>query len=149
MNYFHSIFLTPEILQAFRAVRAASRDQQEHHQQQDAAEKKGTSGDKIITTTMLFALLAALEVTTAFVAAAIAIAFQLYVGEVTDAIEVGVGLLFVRELSARAYHGIRHKGVKQYQAFFGMLLLLLVLGFAVEATCESLLGGGGGERRRR
>ena len=74
-------------------------------------------------------------------AAAIAISYQLYIGEVTDAIEVGVGLLFVRELSARAYHGIRHKGVKQYRAFFGMLILLLVLGFVLEATCESWFGG--------
>lgn len=90
---------------------------------------------------MIFASLAALEVACAFVAAAIAISFQLYIGEVTDAIEVGVGLLFVRELSARAYHGIRHKGVKQYKAFFAMLILLLVFGFVVEATCESLLGG--------
>ena len=72
----------------------------------------------------------------AFVAAAIAISYQLYIGEVTDAIEVGVGLLFVRELSARAYHGIRHKGVKQYKSFVGMLVALIATGYIVEALCE-------------
>ena len=109
-----SIFLTPEILQALRAVRAAPR----------------------WTSTMVFASLAAIEVISAFVAAAIAISYQLYIGEVTDAIEVGVGLLFVRELSARAYHGIRHKGVKQYKSFAAMLISLIAGGLLVEATCE-------------
>ena len=123
-----SIFLTPEVLQAIRAVRAAP--------------VSGTTG------TMFFASLAALEVVCAFVAATIAISYQLYIGEVTDAIEVGVGLLFVRELSARAYHGIRHKGVKQYKAFFVMLVFLIFVGFLVEAICETVFGERNGGRRR-
>jgi hypothetical protein len=111
-----SIFLTPEILQALRAVKAAPCG----------------------SPTMIFALLAAFEVIAAFVAATVAISYQLFIGEVTDAIEVGVGLLFVRELSARAYHGIRHKGVKQYKTFGLIVGILLLIGFGVEATCQAL-----------
>jgi hypothetical protein len=62
----------------------------------------------------------------------------LYIGEVTDAVEVGVGLLFIRELSTRAYHGIRHKGVKQYKSFLSVLVLLVALGFGGEALYEHL-----------
>ena len=74
----------------------------------------------------------------AYIAATIAISYNLYIGEVTDAVEVGVGLLFIRELSTRAYHGIRHKGVKQYKSFFFVLVLLVVLGFGGEALYERL-----------
>lgn len=111
-----SIFLTPDILQALRAVKAAPCG----------------------SPTMMFAMLAAIEVIAAFLAATVAISYRLFIGEVTDAIEVGVGLLFVRELSARAYHGIRHKGVKQYKAFGLVVGILLLIGFGVEATCEAL-----------
>ena len=111
-----SIFLTPEILQAVRVIRATP---------------------LAACPAFVFACLAAIEVIFAFVAAAIAISYRLYIGEVTDAIEVGVGLLFVRELSARCYQGIRHKGVKQYGSFLGVLALLLVIGFSVEGFCES------------
>ena len=111
-----SIFLTPDILQALRAVRAAPCG----------------------SPTMMFAILAAVEVIAAFLAATVAISYQLYIGEVTDAIEVGVGLLFVRELSARAYHGIRHKGVKQYRTFGVVVGILLLIGFGVEAACQAL-----------
>ncbi|KAL3909451.1 MAG: hypothetical protein SGILL_008083 [Bacillariaceae sp.] len=111
-----SIFLTPDILQALRAVKAAPCG----------------------SPTMMFAILAAIEVIAAFLAATVAVSYQLFIGEVTDAIEVGVGLLFVRELSARAYHGIRHKGVKQYKTFGFMVGILLLIGFGVEAACEAL-----------
>lgn len=118
-----SIFLTPEILQAARCVLAAP----------------------FLSPSMMFACLAGIEVVFAYIAATVCISYQLYIGEVTDAIEVGVGLLFIRELSARAYHGIRHKGVKQYKSFIGMLASLLLAGFVIEALCESSLGRGGGE----
>ena len=114
-----SIFLTPEMLGALRAVRNTYRN---------------TDGGRA---PFIFACLAAIEVITAFLAAAIAISYQLYIGEVTDAIESGVGLLFVRELSSRAYSGIRHKGVKQYRSFVLMLVCLVVMGFVVEAWCEA------------
>jgi hypothetical protein len=112
-----SIFLTPEILQATRAVYAAPPMSQ----------------------TMVFAVLAAMEVLFAYGAATIAISYELYIGEVTDAIEVGVGLLFIRELSARAYHGIRHKGVKQYRTFVVLVTSLILTAFAVEAVCAATL----------
>jgi hypothetical protein len=112
-----SIFLTPEILQATRAVYAAPPMSQ----------------------TMVFALLAAVEVLFAYVAATVAISYELYIGEVTDAIEVGVGLLFIRELSARAYHGIRHKGVKQYKTFALVVSSLILTAFVVELLCEATL----------
>ena len=51
-----------------------------------------------------------------------------------DAVEVGVGLLFIRELSARAYRGIRHKGVKQYKSFAFVVILLVSMGFVAEAV---------------
>ena len=110
-----SIFLTPEILQATRAVCAAP----------------------FFSHTMFFAGLAAIEVLYAYVAATIAISYELYIGEVTDAIEVGVGLLFIRELSARAYHGIRHKGVKQYKTFGVVVTSLILIAFVVEAVCSA------------
>lgn len=115
-----AIFLTPEVLSALRALR-------------------NSWGDGSRSTTA-FAALATFEVICAFLAAAVAISYQLYVGEVTDAIEVGVGLLFVRELSARAYQGIRHKGIKRYKAFFVTLAVLLMLGIVVEAVCENTFG---------
>jgi len=113
-----SIFLTPEILQALRAMRS------------------GYGNENIGRATLFFACLAGIEVIGAFISAAIAISYELYIGEVTDAISVGVGLLFVRELSARAYTGIRHKGVKQYRSFGMMLAFLIVTGFVVQAWCE-------------
>lgn len=111
-----SIFLTPDFLQAFRAIRDAP----------------------MCTPTFAFASLAGLEVVCAYIAATIAISYNLYIGEVTDAVEVGVGLLFIRELSTRAYHGIRHKGVKQYKSFFSVLVVLVIIGFACEAIYERL-----------
>jgi hypothetical protein len=111
-----SIFLTPDLLQAVRAIRDAPK----------------------WTPTIFFATCAGLEVLCAYIAATIAISYNLYIGEVTDAVEVGVGLLFIRELSTRAYHGIRHKGVKQYKSFLSVLVLLVALGFGGEALYEHL-----------
>jgi hypothetical protein len=111
-----SIFLTPDLLQAVRAIRDAPK----------------------WTPTFFFATCAGLEVLCAYIAATIAISYNLYIGEVTDAVEVGVGLLFIRELSTRAYHGIRHKGVKQYKSFLSVLVLLVALGFGGEALYEHL-----------
>lgn len=109
-----SVFLTPDFLQAARAIRDAP----------------------LGTPTFVFACLAGVEVVCAYLAATIAISYNLYIGEVTDAVEVGVGLLFIRELSTRAYHGIRHKKGKQYKSFFIVLVLLVAIGFACEAIYE-------------
>ena len=75
----------------------------------------------------------------AFSAAAITISQKLYIGEVTDAIEAGVGLLFVRELSTRAYRGMRRKKKKAYGPFFCVLLLMIGLGMLVHPICEALV----------
>lgn len=111
-----SMFLTPDFLQATRAIRDAP----------------------IPTPTFFFACLAGIEVVSAYIAATISISYSLWIGEVTDAVEVGVGLLFIRELSTRAYHGIRHKGVKQYKSFFCVLVALVVIGFLCEALYERI-----------
>ncbi|KAL7577831.1 hypothetical protein ACA910_010579 [Epithemia clementina (nom. ined.)] len=105
---------------------------------------------------LAFALLAGFEVSAAFIAAAVSVSYSLYIGEVTDAVEVGIGLLFVRELSARAYHGIRQKRnrmqnklvccgvrdksskIQQYRTFFATLTFLVVLGFIINPLCEYL-----------
>ena len=108
-----SVFLTPDFLQAARAIR-----------------------DAPWGTPFMFACLAGIEVVFAYIAATIAISYNLWIGEVTDAVEVGVGLLFIRELSTRAYHGIRHKGVKQYKSFFAVLGSLVAFGFLAEALYE-------------
>lgn len=111
-----SIFLTPDILQAARAIKDAP----------------GRS-------TRLFACLAGIEVVCAFVAASISISYFLYIGEVTDAVEVGVGLLFIRELSTRAYHGIKtRKKTKRYKSFFGVLFTLILLGLLLDPLYEYL-----------
>ena len=114
------IFLSSEVLGALRAMR-------------NSYQNINTMG----IVSLIFASLAFVEVLSAYLAAAIAISYQLFIGEVTDAIEAGVGLLFVRELSSRAYAGIRHKGVKQYKSFGFTLMVLIVTGFVVEAYCES------------
>ena len=88
---------------------------------------------------LVFAWFAALEVVCAFFAASISISQKLYIGEVTDAVEVGVGLLFIRELSTRAYHGIRQKKRKQYLFFFVVLLTLVILGLLMHPICRAWL----------
>ena len=122
------IFLSADFIQAGRAIRGAP-----------------------TCAGLGFALLAGFEVTWAFVAASVAISYNLYIGEVTDAIEVGVGLLFVRELSSRAYQGIRQKRnksqwkqtngeykVKQYKTFFSVLIVLVTIGSFMDPLCEFL-----------
>lgn len=85
-----------------------------------------------------FALLAGLEVFCAFLAATIAVSYNLHIGELTDAIEVGVGLLFIRELSARAYAGLRYKKKKQYRQFFSVVFLVVLIGFILDPTYEAI-----------
>ena len=114
-----SVFLTPDLLQAFRAIQSAC------------------NMIHVSKQSIFFACLAAVEVLGAILGAAIAISYQLYIGEVTDAIEVGVGLLFIRELSAQAYAGICYKGTnKEYRSFGLMLACLITAGFLVEAWCQ-------------
>jgi hypothetical protein len=47
----------------------------------------------------LFVCIAGIEVVSAFLAASVAVSYHLFIGEITDAVEVGVGLFFIRELS--------------------------------------------------
>ncbi|KAL9187710.1 hypothetical protein ACHAXT_006088 [Thalassiosira profunda] len=90
--------------------------------------------------TLLSAAFVALEVLTAFIAASISISQKLYVGEVTDAIEAAVGLLFIRELSTRAYEGIKQqKKRRAYLSFFLVLVSGVVLGMLVHPICAALL----------
>lgn len=108
------IFLAGDFIQAFKAIRLAEWGSQ-----------------------MVFAALAAVEVVAAYLAASIAVSYNLYIGEVTDAVEVGVGLLFIRELSQRAYAGLQDGGKpKQYKVFFSVLAALVVIGMAIDPLCE-------------
>ena len=109
------IFLASDVQQAWRAIRAAPK-----------------------RSALAFACFAGVEVVVAFIAAAVSISQKLYIGEVSDAIEVGVGLLFVRELSSRAYSAIRHKNRKQYNSFFAVLAGIIVLGLIIDPICEAL-----------
>jgi hypothetical protein len=88
----------------------------------------------------IFAAFAVIEVVAAYLAATMAVACQLYVGEVTDAVEVGVGLLFIRELSQRTYSGLQDndegKGAKRYKVFFTVLGTLVVVGMFMDHLCE-------------
>lgn len=86
-----------------------------------------------------FAILAAVEVAAAFIAACISIGYQLYIGEATDAVEAGVGLLFIRELSQRAYGGIRQGKTKDYHSFFSVLVVLVFVGVALALLLEEKL----------
>ena len=109
------IFLTGDFLRAVRVIQSAP-----------------------FGTTLIFACLAGIEIVAAYFAACIAVSYNLYIGEVTDAVEVGVGLLFIRELSQRAYTGIRHGKIKQYKSFFGVLTALVVIGMCMDPLCERL-----------
>ena len=86
----------------------------------------------------MFAILAGIEVMAAFVAACISVSYHLYIGEVTDAVAVGVGLLFIRELSQQAYAGIRQGKTKQYKSFFTVLGILTACGMLMDPFCEHL-----------
>lgn len=88
---------------------------------------------------LLFAALAGFEVMAAFLAACISVSYHLHIGEVTDAVAVGVGLLFIRELSQRAYVGIRQGKTKQYRSFFTVLAILVVCGMLMDPLCEHFL----------
>jgi len=111
------IFLSSDFLQAGRAIWNAPIDG---------------------TTTIIFAILAGTEVLCAYLSASIAISYNLHIGEVTDAVEVGVGLLFIRELSSRAYAGLRYKRQKQYMSFFIVVAVLLLGGFIIDPTLEAI-----------
>ena len=108
------IFLAGDFIQAFKVIRLA----------------QGSS--------VPYAILAAVEVFSAFLSASISVSYNLYIGEVTDAVEVGVGLLFIRELSQRAYVGIRDGEVKQYKIFFVVLAILVAFGMMMDPLCERL-----------
>lgn len=108
------IFLAGDFIQAFKVIRLA----------------QGSA--------IFYAILAAFEVFAAFLSASISVSYELYIGEVTDAVEVGVGLLFIRELSQRAYVGIRDGEAKQYKVFFAVLVILVTCGMMMDPLCEWL-----------
>jgi len=110
------IFLTGDVIRAFRVIKSSP-----------------------IGLSMAFACLAAVEVIAAFLAASLAVCYNLYIGELTDAVEVGVSLLFIRELSQQAYQGLRYKKSKQYGVFLSVLGLLIAFGMLMDPTCEGLL----------
>lgn len=114
------IFLTPDMLQAGRAMGDAP---------------------KLGWASFLFACLAGLEVICAFLSASIAVSYHLFIGEVTDAVEVGVGLLFIRELSQQTYRGIRYGKTKQFWNFFIMLAVLVGLGMCLDPLSAKLFAG--------
>jgi hypothetical protein len=111
------VFLTGDFLKAARVVAASPR---------------------LGITTFLFACLTGIEIVSAYVAACISVSYNLYIGELTDAVAVGVGLLFIRELSQRAYTGIRYGNTKQYKSFFGVLTVLIGIGMMMDPYCEYL-----------
>lgn len=111
------VFLTGDFLKAARVVCAAP---------------------PLGITTLLFASLTAIEIVAAYLAACISVSYHLYIGELTDAVAVGVGLLFIRELSQRAYTGIRYGNTKQYTSFFGVLAVLIGIGMMMDPLCEYL-----------
>lgn len=110
------IFLAADFLQAARTIRGAP----------------------FGTVASFCALLAGLEVLSAFFAGTIAVSYKLHIGELTDAIEVGVGLLFIRELSSRAYAGLRYKKKKQYRQFFFVVFLVVLIGFIMDPMYEAM-----------
>ena len=90
---------------------------------------------------MCFACLAGVEVVCAFVAAAIAVSYHLFIGNVTDAVEVGVGLLFIRELSQRTYSAIRYGNKRRYRNFFVCLAVLVILGMIIDPLSAQIFAG--------
>jgi hypothetical protein len=87
----------------------------------------------------LFASLALLEVSAAFFAACLSVSYNLYKGDVTDAVSAGVGLLFIRELSSKTYTGLRNGKRRQYYEYFGCLLALVSIGMCMDPLCEIFL----------
>jgi hypothetical protein len=110
-----SIFLTADFQQAARAIR-----------------------DAPAATPLAFACLTGVEIVCAFLSASISISQKLYIGEVTDAVEVGVGLLFIRELSTRAYQAIKPKNEHNHGLFFAVLTGILLVGLLTHPLCEAL-----------
>ena len=90
---------------------------------------------------LLFACLAGVEVSCAFLAASVAVSYNLFIGEVTDAVEVGVGLLFIRELSQQTYNGMRNGNTKQYRNFLIVLAGLVLTGLIMDPLCAKIFAG--------
>lgn len=97
----------------------------------------------------VFAFLAFAEVMGAFASACLAVSYELYIGEVTDAIEVGVGLLFIRELSQKTYAGVRNGKTRRYSTYFGVLVVLISVGMCMDPLCEHWLAPRHSRRRSR
>lgn len=112
------IFLAEDFLQAARAIKGAP-----------------------LGIPMLFALLAGVEIVSAFLAASVAVSYNLFIGEVTDAVAVGVGLLFIRELSQKTYRGLKSDKTKQYRIYSLVLALLVIAGMIMDPLCAKLFAG--------
>jgi len=112
------IFLAHDMLQAMTAIR-----------------------DAPLGIPILFAIFAGIEVICAFLAASIAVSYNLFIGEVTDAVEVGVGLLFIRELSQQTYHGIGSGKTKQFRNFLLMVMVLVGIGMILDPLTAKIFAG--------
>ena len=90
---------------------------------------------------MFFAVIAGVEVVCAFLSASVAVSYHLFIGEATDAVEVGVGLLFIRELSQQTYHGIGSGKTKQFRNFFVMVMVLVSVGMILDPLTAKIFAG--------
>ena len=54
---------------------------------------------------------------------------------------MGVGLLFIRELSKQTYAGLRNGKKKQYGSFFFVIVVLVALGTLMDPLCAWLFAG--------
>jgi hypothetical protein len=112
------IFLAPDMLQSATAIRNA-----------------------VWGLPMFFAVIAGVEVVCAFLSASVAVSYHLFIGEATDAVEVGVGLLFIRELSQQTYHGIGSGKTKQFRNFFVMVMVLVSVGMILDPLTARVFAG--------
>ena len=112
------IFLAPDMLQSATAIRNA-----------------------VWGLPMFFAVIAGVEVVCAFLSASVAVSYHLFIGEATDAVEVGVGLLFIRELSQQTYHGIGSGKTKQFRNFFVMVMVLVSVGMILDPLTAKVFAG--------
>ena len=47
-----------------------------------------------------------------------------------------MGLLFIRELSSKTYDGIRKGKRRQYHEYISCLVVLIIIGMAMDPLCE-------------
>ena len=79
----------------------------------------------------------------AFLSAGVAVSYHLFIGEVANAVEVGIGLLFIRELSQQTYRGLKRgkDNGKEYRTFFLAIAVLVGMGLIVDPLCAKIFAG--------